>query len=48
MDTEVHKVNLIKETYKDDNVMSLCISKLLEKALMTDMQFIENFNLYDT
>lgn len=44
---EVHYVNRIEEVYGEDDIMSLCISDLLEMALMTNNKFLDKFNLYD-
>lgn len=45
VDMKEQEVSLIEEN-RDDSTISLCISKLLKMAHMTNTPFIEKFNLH--
>lgn len=40
-------VNLIEEVYKNDNIISLCITDTLEIALVIDVEFLDKIKLYE-
>lgn len=44
---EMQDVNLIEEICKNDDIMSLCISDPLEISLVTDVEFLNKFKLYE-
>lgn len=44
---ELQNINLIEKIYKEEDTMSLCISDLLELALVTDGEFLKKFKFND-